>query len=170
MVLFSILLLPTLNIESYLWRRQITCKAQYTNDVRQTMDSLLGQLSAFSWDAKAVLTLIALMVHYVEKWRLAQIEESDVLFRFTGTLKGSLVIGKSSDKQQRAEAFMAFNNLIRVTLEFTWCVVENDSKDFREFAPSINISGCFKYIIVIALGCSVQFSGMICASNEETSI
>ncbi|XP_048133602.1 protein SIEVE ELEMENT OCCLUSION B-like [Rhodamnia argentea] len=145
---------------------QITCKAQHTNDVRQTMESLLGQLSAFSWDAKAVLTLLALTVHYAEKWHLAQIEESDVLFRLTGILKGSLVIGKSLNTQQRAEAFMVFNYLIRDTLKFTRYIVENDSKGFREFAASISISGYFKFIIVIVLGCSVQFSGMISTGNE----
>ncbi|XP_030456796.1 protein SIEVE ELEMENT OCCLUSION B-like [Syzygium oleosum] len=158
----SIPLSSTINELCY----QITCKAR-SNDVHQTMASLFNMLSSFSWDAKAVLTLLALSVYYAEYWRLAQIEESDDLLSLTAMLKGSRAIGKSSNAE-RIKAFMALNNLIKVTLEFTKCAVEfmNYSKDFGEFSASIDISARFYYIIVIVLGCSVQFSGLISVSNE----
>jgi len=124
-------------------------------------------LSSFSWDAKAVLTLLALSVYYAEHWRLTQIEESDDLLSLTATLRGSHAIGKSSDTQ-RIKAFVALNNLIKLTLEFTKCAVEFVSypRDFGEISASIDISARFYYIIVIILGCSVQFSGLISMSNE----
>ncbi|XP_056174020.1 protein SIEVE ELEMENT OCCLUSION B-like isoform X1 [Syzygium oleosum] len=158
----SIPLSSTINELCY----QITCKAR-TNDVHQTMASLFNMLSSFSWDAKAVLTLLALSVYYAEHWRLAQIEESDDLLSITAMLRGSHAIGKSSNTQ-RIKAFVTLNNLIKVTLEFTKCAVEfmNYSKDFGEFSASIDISARFYYIIVIVLGCSVQFSGLISMSNE----
>lgn len=145
---------------------QITCKAR-NNDVYQTMASLFNMLSSFSWDAKAVLTLLALSVYYAEHWRLAQIEESDDLLSLTAMLRGSHAIGKSSDTQ-RIKAFVALNNLIKLALEFTKCAVEfvSYSKDFGEISASVDISGHFYYIIVIILGCSVQFSGLISMSNE----
>ncbi|KAF8016400.1 hypothetical protein BT93_H1801 [Corymbia citriodora subsp. variegata] len=145
---------------------QITCKAR-NNDVHQTMASLLNTLSSFSWDVKAVLTLLALSVYYAEHWRLAQIEESDDLLSITAMLRGSHAIGKSSDTQ-RIKAFVALNNLIKLTLEFTKCAVEfvSYSNDFGEISASVDTSARFYYIIVIILGCSVQFSGLISMSNE----
>ncbi|KAF8016415.1 hypothetical protein BT93_H1813 [Corymbia citriodora subsp. variegata] len=145
---------------------QITCKAR-TSDVHQTMASLFNILSSFSWDAKAVLTLLALSIYYAEHWRLAQIEESDDLLSITATLRGSHAIGKSSDAQ-RIKAFVALNNLIKSTLEFTKCAVEfvSYSQDFGEISASIDISAHFYYIIVVILGCSVQFSGLMSMSNE----
>ncbi|KAI6693396.1 hypothetical protein NL676_021106 [Syzygium grande] len=145
---------------------QITCKPR-SNDVHQTMASLFNALSSFSWDAKAVLTLLALSVYYAEQCRLAQIEESDDLLSLTAMLRGSRAIGKSSNAE-RIKAFVALNNLIKVTLEFTKCAVEfvNYTKELGEFSASIDISARFYYIIVIVLGCSVQFSGLISMSNE----
>ncbi|XP_010024028.2 protein SIEVE ELEMENT OCCLUSION B [Eucalyptus grandis] len=158
----SIPLSSTINELCY----QITCKAR-TSNVYQTVSSLSNMLSSFSWDAKAVLTLLALSVYYAEHWRLTQIEESDDLLSLTAKLRGSHAIGKSSDTQ-RIKAFVALNNLIKLTLEFTKCAVEfvSYSKDFGEISASIDISARFYYIIVIILGCSVQFSGLISMSNE----
>lgn len=143
---------------------QITCRAQHTNNVGETLASIFDQLSSFPWGARAVLTLLALTMHYAEKWRLTQIEESDELLRLMARLRGLHATGKSSE--QRSKAFLEISNLIRVTLEFTRCIVENDSEDFQEFTTTINISDCFKYITVFVLGCSVEFSGMISAGNE----
>ncbi|KAL3727089.1 hypothetical protein ACJRO7_031915 [Eucalyptus globulus] len=143
---------------------QITCRAQHTNNVGETLASIFDQLSSFPWGARAVLTLLALTMHYAEKWRLTQIEESDELLRLMASLRGE------------ARLFLEISNLIRVTLEFTRCIVENDSEDFQEFTSTlgktltftttINISDCFKYITVFVLGCSVEFTGMISAGNE----
>ncbi|XP_030543422.1 protein SIEVE ELEMENT OCCLUSION B-like [Rhodamnia argentea] len=158
----SIPLSSTINQLCY----QITCKAR-ANDLQQTMASLLNMLSSFSWDAKAVLTLLALSVYYAEHWRLAQIEESDNLLSLTARLRGLHAIGKSSDTQ-RIKALVALNDLIKVTLEFTKCAVEfvNYSNDFGEHSASIDTSARFYYIIVIVIGCAVQFSGIISMSNE----
>lgn len=144
---------------------QITCRAQHTNNVGKTLASIFDQLSSFPWGARAVLTLLALTMHYAEKWRLTQMEESDELLHLMARLRGSHATGESSDTL-RSKPFSDISNLIRVTLEFTRCIVENDSEDFREFTTTINISDCFKYITVFVLGCSVEFSGMISAGNE----
>ncbi|XP_039163153.1 uncharacterized protein LOC108954433 [Eucalyptus grandis] len=97
---------------------QITCRAQHTNNVGKTLASIFDQLSSFPWGARAVLTLLALTMHYAEKWRLTQIEESDELLRLMARLRGLHTTGKSSDTQ-RSKAFLEISNLIRVTLEFT---------------------------------------------------
>ncbi|XP_030543444.2 protein SIEVE ELEMENT OCCLUSION B-like [Rhodamnia argentea] len=151
----SVPLSPTIN-ELY---DQI--KALQTNSAQQTMESLSVKLSSFSWDAKAVLTLLALSVYYLENCRRAQIQASDNLLCLMATLRGETPAGMTN-------AFVALNDLIKETLEFTKRIVEfvSYSKDSGEFSAPINISANFYYVIVIVLGCSVLFGRMISKSNE----
>ncbi|XP_030441406.2 protein SIEVE ELEMENT OCCLUSION B-like [Syzygium oleosum] len=138
-------------------------RALQTNDVEQTMKSLLDELSSFSWDAKAVLTLLALSIFYVENWRHAQIQASDILLCEMARLRG-LQTGTSSITRR----IKVFVNLIEEILNFINCVVEfmSYSKDSGEMSVSIDISANFYYIIVSVLGCSVLFRSMISESNE----
>ncbi|KAF8016542.1 hypothetical protein BT93_H1915 [Corymbia citriodora subsp. variegata] len=125
------------------------------------MESLLEELSSFSWDAKAVLALLALSVYYVENWRRAQILASDQVLCFMAEFRG-LPTGTSVETQW-TEAFV---NLIKKTLAFTKRIVEfmSYSKDSGEM--SAHISTNFYYIIVIVLGCSFLFRGMTSERNE----
>ncbi|KAF8016420.1 hypothetical protein BT93_H1817 [Corymbia citriodora subsp. variegata] len=136
-------------------------KALQTNDAQQTMETLLVELSSFSWAAKAILTLLALSVYYVENWRHAQIQAADDVLCFMARLRG-LPTGTSFEIQ-RTKAFV---NLIKETLAFTKCVVDfmSYSKDSGEI--SAYISANFYYIFVIVLGCSVLFRAMISERNE----
>ncbi|XP_056173224.1 protein SIEVE ELEMENT OCCLUSION B-like isoform X2 [Syzygium oleosum] len=137
--------------------------ALQTNDVRQTMKSLFDELSSFSWDAKAVLTLLALSIHYVENWRRAQIHASDNLLCSMARLRGLTTCTSSVTRQTKV-----FVNLIKEILNFTKCIVEfaSNSKDFGEMSASIDIKANFGYIIVSVLGCSVVFRSMISEGNE----
>ncbi|KAF8016418.1 hypothetical protein BT93_H1815 [Corymbia citriodora subsp. variegata] len=143
-------------------------KALQTNNVQQTMESLLVELSSYSWDDKAGLTLLALSVYYVENWRHALIQESDDILRLIARLRG-LSTGTFSSIQ-RTKAFL---DLIKETLAFTKCIVEFTSycKHSGEMSAysgemSAYISTNFYYVIVIVLGCSVLSRGMISEGNE----
>ncbi|KAF8016540.1 hypothetical protein BT93_H1913 [Corymbia citriodora subsp. variegata] len=119
------------------------------------MQLLLDELSSFSWDTKAVLTLLALSVFCTENWRHTQFEPSDKLLREIASLRGK-------PRTTMTKAFMDLSNLIKKTLEFTKCIVEfgSYSEDFEEMSANSY------YIIVSVLGCSVLFRGMISESNE----
>ncbi|KAF8016421.1 hypothetical protein BT93_H1818 [Corymbia citriodora subsp. variegata] len=137
-------------------------KALQTNNVQQTMESLLVELSSFSWDAKAGLTLLALSVYYVENWRHALIQESDDILCLMARLRG-LSTGTFSSIQQTK----AFLDLIKETLAFTKCIVEFTSYCKHSGEMSAYISTNFYYVIVIVLGCSVVSRGMISEGNES---
>ncbi|KAF8016422.1 hypothetical protein BT93_H1819 [Corymbia citriodora subsp. variegata] len=110
------------------------------------MKSLLDELLSFSWDAKAVLILLALSVFYTENWRHTQFEASDKLLCLIARLRGK-------PRTAMTMAFMDLSNLIKKTLEFTKCIVEFGSytKDSEEMSANSY------YIIVIVLGCSILF-------------
>lgn len=140
---------------------QIGCEARHTNDASQTMASLLGKLSSFSWDVKAVLTLSAFSVYYAEIRYLAENEKSDYKLGLAAVLRGPRAVKFPSG---------ALKDLIRVTLEFTKCTVEFASyfKKLRASTTSIDITANFYQIICGVIGCSVPFTWMISASNEFT--
>ena len=134
-----------------------------TNDLGQTMKSLFDEVSSFSWDAKAVLTLLALSIYYVENWRRSEIQASDNLLCSMARLRG--LTTRTSSITQQTKVFV---NLIKEILNFTECIVEfaSYSKDSGQMSASIDIKANFGYIIVSVLDCSVVFRSMISESNE----
>ncbi|KAF8016423.1 hypothetical protein BT93_H1820 [Corymbia citriodora subsp. variegata] len=123
------------------------------------MQSLLDELSSFSWDAKAVLTLLALSVFCTENWRHTQFEASDNLLCLIARLKGK-------PRTAVTKAFVDLTYLIKETLEFTKCIVEFGNYSIDSGIKSACISDNSYYIIVFVLGCSVLFNGIISGGNE----
>ncbi|KAF8016424.1 hypothetical protein BT93_H1821 [Corymbia citriodora subsp. variegata] len=125
------------------------------------MRSLVEELSSFSWDAKAVLTLSAFTVCCTKKWCRLQSEASDEISCLAAGL-----IGKTPTVM--TQAFVEICNLIKETLEFTKLIVEfgSYSKSSREMLESISANSY--YIIIFVFFSSDLFSHMISTGNELT--
>ncbi|KAF2316543.1 hypothetical protein GH714_041884 [Hevea brasiliensis] len=111
---------------------EISYKAFSGSDAHATTMSLFNMLSSYSWDAKLVLTMAAFALNYGEFWLLAQIYSSNPLAKSMAILRQLPVILEHTGPLK--PRFDALNNLIRVMLEVTKCIV-----DFKEL-PSIYIS------------------------------
>ncbi|KAJ9152817.1 hypothetical protein P3X46_026336 [Hevea brasiliensis] len=111
---------------------EISYKAFSGSDAHATTMSLFNMLSSYSWDAKLVLTMAAFALNYGEFWLLAQIYSSNPLAKSMAILRQLPVILEHTGPLK--PRFDALNNLIRVMLEVTKCIVE-----FKEL-PSIYIS------------------------------
>ncbi|WCJ18066.1 Protein SIEVE ELEMENT OCCLUSION B [Euphorbia peplus] len=111
---------------------EISYKAMSGADAHTTTLSLFNMLSSYSWDAKLVLTMAAFALNYGEFWLLAQIYSTNPLAKSMAILKQlpSLLEHTSPLKPR----FDALNNLIKVMMGVTNCIVE-----FREL-PSVYIS------------------------------
>ncbi|VVA34114.1 PREDICTED: SIEVE ELEMENT OCCLUSION B [Prunus dulcis] len=80
------------------------------------LKSIASELSNYSWEAKAVLTLAAFAMEYGEFWLLAQAQESDRLAKSISILKRVPFLLKPSNLQKRRQAVLELNNLIKVTM------------------------------------------------------
>ncbi|XP_056171346.1 protein SIEVE ELEMENT OCCLUSION B-like [Syzygium oleosum] len=141
---------------------QITCKALETNDVHRTTESLFGELSHFSWVAKAVVTLSALAVFYADFWQAAQSQPSGSLLNSVAVLKGFPAITQKLETWKN-QMFLTLNDLIKMALNMTKCIVDfkHNSKDIPELCTAINVSTIACQITVVVLVCSVQFTSII---------
>ncbi|XP_056167649.1 protein SIEVE ELEMENT OCCLUSION B-like isoform X2 [Syzygium oleosum] len=139
---------------------QITCKALDTKNVRKTFESLFRKLLTYSWVAKAVITLSSLALYYSDFWLLAQ--PTGKLTKSMAILKGLPAITKSPDVQ-KIQVFRDLNDIIKIILSMTECIVEfeHDSKDVPELSTTIDIPGSVYQIIICVLVCSIQFTSLI---------
>ncbi|CAK7328182.1 unnamed protein product [Dovyalis caffra] len=108
---------------------EIAYKALGGTDAHATTVELFRMLASYSWDAKLVLTLAAFALNYGEFWLLAQIYSSNQLAKSMAILKQlPSILEHSGPLKPR---FDALNNLIKVMMDVTKCVVE-----FKDLPPS----------------------------------
>ncbi|KAJ6424002.1 hypothetical protein OIU84_024888 [Salix udensis] len=101
---------------------EIAYKALGGTDAHATTVSLCNLLPSYSWEAKLVLTMAAFALNYGEFWLLAQIYSSNELAKSMAILKQlPSIIEQSGPLKAR---FDALNNLIKVMMDVTRCVVE----------------------------------------------
>ncbi|XP_039154653.1 protein SIEVE ELEMENT OCCLUSION B-like [Eucalyptus grandis] len=137
-------------------------EAPQINNEKQTIQLLVDELSSFSWDAKAVLTLLAFTAYCTESFFYTQFGAKAKLLRLTASVRGK-------PPPAMTKAFVDLSNLIRKTLEFTKCIVEYGSY-CKNFEKKPGMSKCILdnsyYIIVFVLRCSDLFSRKISRGNE----
>ncbi|KAL9434092.1 hypothetical protein AB3S75_028847 [Citrus x aurantiifolia] len=101
---------------------EISCKCSEGGDAHATTMALFNTLSGYSWDAKMVLSLAAFAVNYGEFWLGAQLCTNNSLAKSVAVLKqvSNVLEHYNALKPQ----FDALNNLIKVMLDLTKCIVE----------------------------------------------
>ncbi|KAG5254353.1 protein SIEVE ELEMENT OCCLUSION [Salix suchowensis] len=102
---------------------EIAYKALGGTDAHATTVSLFNMLSSYSWDAKLVLTMAAFAMNYGEFWLLAQIYSSNQLAKSMAILKHLPSIMENDSGSLKAR-FDALDNMIKVMMDITRCVVE----------------------------------------------
>lgn len=100
---------------------EINCKCS-EGDAHQTTVALFNKLSNYSWDAKVVLALSAFAVISGEFWIVAQVYTTNPLAKLVALIK------QFPDMLEHADTlkpkFEAVNNLKKVMLDVTKCIVE----------------------------------------------
>lgn len=97
-------------------------KALSGADAHSTTVAIFDMLTNFKWDVKLVLTLAAFALNYGEFWLLAHIHSTNQLAKSMAILKQ--LPGIMEHAGQLRPRFEALNDLIRVILEVTKCVIE----------------------------------------------
>ncbi|XP_058227605.1 protein SIEVE ELEMENT OCCLUSION B-like [Rhododendron vialii] len=155
---------------------RISCEIAYKSfggeDGHQTTVSLLNMLSNYSWDAKLVLTLAAFALHYGEFWLLAQIYSSNQLAKAMAILKQLPIIMEHSGPLK--PKFDALNNLIRVMLDLTRCIVafkELPSAYFTHDVPALaaaanTIPTAVYWAMRGVVACAAQISSLTSIGHE----
>lgn len=154
---------------------EISCKCSGSGDAHATTVSIFNILTSYSWDSKVVLALAAFAVNYGEFWLVVQLYPSNPLAKAVAFLK------QLPEILERAEAlkpkFEALNNLIKVMLDVTKCIVE-----FKEL-PSQYITAdtparvtataliptAVYWTIRSIVACASQIMGLIGMGHEYTS-
>ena len=91
----------------------MACKGPGVVNAHETTLAILGMLSSYSWDARAVMTLAAFALDYGEFWLLMQIGASDQLTKSMAILKGLPVLAGNSGLQKRQQALAELNKIGR---------------------------------------------------------
>ncbi|KAI9087463.1 hypothetical protein K1719_030603 [Acacia pycnantha] len=108
--------------------RQISSEMQYKPPGEQvaheTTMAILGKLSHYEWDAKAVLTLAAFATEYVEFWLLAQLQPDDSRAKSVAMLKRVPVLTKPAFLHKHRQAIVEFNSLTKSTLQVIELIFE----------------------------------------------
>ena len=145
----------------------MACKGPGVVNAHETTLAILGMLSSYSWDARAVMTLAAFALDYGEFWLLMQIGASDQLTKSMAILKGLPVSAGNSGLQKRQQALAELNNLIKVTLEVIKCIFELEKLPNygRENVPALlkalnHIRLDTYWLIRTVIGCSAQMTGI----------
>ncbi|KAH7511251.1 hypothetical protein FEM48_ZijujUnG0030300 [Ziziphus jujuba var. spinosa] len=95
---------------------------------------ILNNLSDYSWDAKAVLTLVAFALEYGEFWHLVQLQQSDQLAKSLAILKRVPIITLSpANLQKQRHAIVELNGLIKTTLQVVASIFELQDLSTRYF-------------------------------------
>ncbi|KAL4643401.1 hypothetical protein ACB092_02G089300 [Castanea dentata] len=150
----------------------MTCKSPGEEFAHKTTVSILNNLSNYSWDSKAVLTLAAFAMEYGEFWLLTQLHSSDQLAKPIGILKRVPTVLSRPGLQKHKKAMVELNNLVKVTLEVIQCMFELEKLSIygTKDVPALSIAmdripiDVYWAIITIA-ACMTQ---MCCIINDET--
>ncbi|XP_028782760.1 protein SIEVE ELEMENT OCCLUSION B [Neltuma alba] len=114
---------------------EMQCKPPGEQVAHKTTMSILGKLSHYEWDAKAVLTLAAFAMEYGEIWLLAQMQPNDLLAKSVAMLKRVPGLAKPASLQKHRQAIVELNTLTKSTLQVIELIFElerlssYDSKD-----------------------------------------
>ncbi|KAH7670650.1 Sieve element occlusion C-terminal protein [Dioscorea alata] len=104
---------------------EINYKCSIGGDAHATTLALLQSLSSYTWDAKLVIVLAAFAISYGEFWLTTQLHTVNPLAKPLAHLKQLPNMLEHTDLLK--PRFDAINNLIKVMLDVTKCIVE-----FRE--------------------------------------
>ncbi|KAF3456892.1 hypothetical protein FNV43_RR01546 [Rhamnella rubrinervis] len=96
---------------------ELSCKAPGDDVAHKTTLAILNQLSTYSWEAKAVLTLAAFTIEYGEFWLLSQHQHSDQLAKSLAILKRVPILTKPTELQKRRQAVVDLNIIIKTILQ-----------------------------------------------------
>lgn len=156
---------------------KMACKGPGVVNAHETTLAILGMLSSYSWDARAVMTLAAFALDYGEFWLLMQIGASDQLAKSMSILKGLPVLAGNSGLQKRQQALAELNNLIKGTLEVIKCIFELEKLPNygRENVPALlkalnHIRLDTYWLIRTVIGCSAQMTGITSDEDQEVDL
>ncbi|KAF5739583.1 hypothetical protein HS088_TW12G00792 [Tripterygium wilfordii] len=153
---------------------EIAYKALGGSDAHATTYSLFNMLSSFSWDAKLVLTLAAFALNYGEFWLLAQIYSSNQLAKSMAILKHlSSILEHAGSLKPR---FEALNNLIKIMVDVTRCVIEFKELPHMYITPDVPALSTAMALIPTAVywtirsvvACASQISSLTAMGHEFT--
>ncbi|XP_065628220.1 protein SIEVE ELEMENT OCCLUSION B-like [Quercus suber] len=149
----------------------MTCKSPGEEFAHKTTMSILNNVSNYSWDSKAVLTLAAFAMEYGDIWLLSQLHSSDQLAKPIGILKRVPTILSRPGLQKHKKAMVELNNLVKVTLEVIQCMFELEklsiygTKDVPELSKAMDRIPIDVYWAIITIAaCMTQ---ICCIINDE---
>ena len=121
----------------------MSCKPPGEGIAHQTTLAILNQLSHYSWDAKAVLTLAAFALEYGEFWLLSEFQPTDPLAKSLAILKRVPMLTKPAAIKKYRQAIVELNNLIKASLQVIEVIFElekitnYDTKDVPALVPAL---------------------------------
>ncbi|KAF4353562.1 hypothetical protein G4B88_003113 [Cannabis sativa] len=97
--------------------KELSFKAPNEQTAHKTTMAILGKLSNYSWEAKAVLALAAFAFEFGDLWLMAQLYHSDPLAQHLAVLKRvPALIKTTSELQKRRQAVFELSSLIMVAM------------------------------------------------------
>ncbi|XP_061341850.1 protein SIEVE ELEMENT OCCLUSION B [Gastrolobium bilobum] len=117
----------------------ISCEISYKTlggaDAHTTTVAIFEMLTTYKWDVKLVLALAAFALTYGEFWLLAHIHDTNQLAKSMAILKQLPSIMEHAGSMK--PRFDALNDLIKVVLEVTRCVIEFNDIPTRYIAQEV---------------------------------
>ncbi|KAL5542113.1 hypothetical protein UlMin_009823 [Ulmus minor] len=145
---------------------EMCCKAPSEEIVHKSTMSILNNLSSYSWEAKAVLTLAAFALEYGDFWLLATLHHSDQLAKSLAILKRLPHLIEPPELQKRRKYVLELNNLIKDVLQVVEIIFEFEklsaiygSKDVPALAVAVkHIAVDVYWAILAVVACGIKIS------------
>ncbi|XP_048333944.2 LOW QUALITY PROTEIN: protein SIEVE ELEMENT OCCLUSION B [Ziziphus jujuba] len=153
--------------------RTIGCEPPGEEIALKSTLSILNNLSDYSWDAKAVLTLAAFALEYGEFWHLVQLQQSDQLAKSLAILKRVPIITLNpANLQKRRHAIVELNGLIKTTLQVVENIFELQDLSTRYFKDVAGLATALQeipvdvfWVIISIVACATKIT--ILTSDED---
>ncbi|KAF7845123.1 protein SIEVE ELEMENT OCCLUSION B [Senna tora] len=145
---------------------EISYKALGGADAHTTTVAIFDKLTNYKWDVKLVLTLAAFALNYGEFWLLAHIHSTNQLAKSMAILKQ--LPGIMEHAGPLKPRFDALNDLIRVIMEVTKCVIEFNSLPQSYITPDVLAYTTASAHIPIASYWSIR--GIVACATQITSL
>lgn len=152
---------------------ELACKCSGSQEADTITISMLNMLANYSWDAKLVLLLSAFALNYGEFWLVAQNYTSNQLAKSVAFLRQlPEILDHSSILKPQ---FEAVNNLVKVMLEITRCIVELvelppqyiTTDDAALSMALVHMPIAVYWTIRSAVACVSRFSGLAGLGHEQ---
>ena len=137
---------------------QMTCESFKASTAHETITGILGKLTSYTWDAKAVIALAAFALGYDESWRLSLIQP---------TKQGSFqlhVFGLGS-VEKTTQPTTEFKALVKSTLQVIKKIIAlekkiNDKNINLKHVPALPTvkREIYTYWAILALVCASQIA------------